>query len=92
VHAVTAQTYRAMINASQIKAARALLGLGQQELASRAKCGIATIRRIEASTAEVTGNAQTIVRIQRALEAAGVRFVDQDEHNGPGVRLRRRQP
>ena len=29
-----------------------------------------------------------MARIQRALEAAGIVFIDQDGKNGPGVKLR----
>ena len=81
-----------MINARQIRAARALTGLGQQELASLAGCGIATIRRIEAAADQITGTAQTIARIQRALETAGIVFIEQDGTNGPGVRLKQPLP
>lgn len=78
-----------MISARQIRAARALLGLGQEDLASLAKCGIATIRRIEGSTEGLTGNAQTIARIEKALETAGIIFINQEGKLGPGVRLRK---
>jgi transcriptional regulator with XRE-family HTH domain len=78
-----------MISARQIRAARALLGLGQEDLASLAKCGIATIRRIEGSAGLISGNAQTIARIEKALEAAGIFFIEQDGKMGPGVRLRK---
>jgi transcriptional regulator with XRE-family HTH domain len=77
-----------MISARQIRAARALLLLGQRELAARAEIGIATLRRIEAAVDEITGTAQTMSRIQRALEAAGIVFIDQDGKSGPGVKLR----
>jgi hypothetical protein len=33
-----------------------------------------------------------MARIQRALEAAGIVFIDQDEKNGPGVRLKKPLP
>lgn len=81
-----------MISARQIKAARALLGLGQLELAKNANLGLATVRRIEAAVDEVTGTAQTMARIQHALEEAGASFIDQDGTNGPGVRLRNPLP
>jgi len=81
-----------MIVPRQIRAARALVGLSQHELADRAGVGIATIRRIEAAIDEITGSAQTLSRIQRALEAAGIVFIDQDEGSGPGVRLRKPLP
>ena len=77
-----------MISPRQIRAARALIGLGQRELAQRAAIGVATIRRIEAAVDEITGTAKTMSRIQRALEAGGIIFIDQDSEGGPGVRLR----
>jgi hypothetical protein len=32
---------------------------------------------------------KVLLRIQRALDSAGIIFIDQDEERGPGVRLRR---
>jgi transcriptional regulator with XRE-family HTH domain len=72
----------------QISAARTLLNMSQQELARRASVGLGTIKRIEAARQDLTGTAQTLARIERALESAGIVFIDQDEKNGPGVRLR----
>jgi transcriptional regulator with XRE-family HTH domain len=81
-----------MILPIQIRAARALLNLSQQELARRASIGVGTIKRIEAAREALTGTAQTLSRIQKALEAAGITFIDQDEQRGPGVRLRKPLP
>lgn len=78
-----------MIVPIQIRAARALLGIGQQELATLAVVGLGTVKRIEAAGEELVGTAQTLARIQRALEMRGIEFIDQDERKGPGVRLRR---
>jgi len=36
----------------------------------------------------VRGSAKTFARVQRALEQAGIEFIDQHENKGPGVRLR----
>jgi hypothetical protein len=36
------------------------------------------------------GAAETLWKIQRALEAAGVEFIPADEAKGPGVRLKDR--
>ncbi len=80
-----------MIHPRQIRAARALAGLSQEDLAAKAGIGIATLRRIEGAD-DVSGTAQTLARIERALEAAGVVFLAQDVKTGPGVRLRRRLP
>ena len=77
-----------MIYPVQIRAARVLLGLSQQDLAKLSGIGLATLKRIEGAGAELTGTAQTMARIQRALEAAGVIFLDEEGNAGPGVRLR----
>ena len=76
-----------MIMPSQIRAARALLGLSQWELADLAAVGAATVKRIEAAS-EIRGPQIHFWKIQRALEAAGVEFIPADEAKGPGVRLK----
>ena len=81
-----------MIEPSQIRAARGLLDMNQTELAQRAKVGVATVKRIEGSTEELRVMVDTLQRIQRALEAAGIVFIEQDEKYGPGVRLKKRRP
>jgi transcriptional regulator with XRE-family HTH domain len=58
----------------QIRAARALLGWSQGQLARRAGVGPATLQRIEQSDGIVKGNFSTIIKIQKALEQAGIRF------------------
>lgn len=65
---------------------RAALRLGIRELAKMAKCAPMTISRLE--TGRSGGHANTIRKIQRALEAAGVEFIDGD---APGVRLRKKR-
>jgi len=79
-----------MIAASQIKGARAMLGLSQRELAELASVGLATVQRIEL-TADIRGAAETIWKIQTALEQAGVEFIPADDTKGPGVRLKKRR-
>ena len=71
-----------MIMASQIRAARALLGLSQRELAVLAAIGLATVKRIEAAP-DIRGAADTFWKIQTALEKAGIVFISADEHGGP---------
>jgi transcriptional regulator with XRE-family HTH domain len=78
-----------MIDAAQLRAARALLSMSQIDLAKIALVHVATIRRLEAAT-EVRGAADTLWKIQRALEAAGVEFIPEDDAKGPGVRLKYR--
>jgi predicted transcriptional regulator len=76
-----------MLIPPQIKAARALLGLGQRELSKMAGVGISTLKRIELAN-EITGAAQTLWKIQTALERAGIQFISADDLMGPGVRLK----
>jgi transcriptional regulator with XRE-family HTH domain len=78
-----------MIYPIQIRAARSLLGISQDELAKAASISVITVKRIEAAGTEMKGTAQTMARIQRALETQGIEFIDQDEKKGPGVRLRK---
>ena len=80
-----------MIRSVQIRAARALLAMSQQDFATQAAVGLNTVKRIEAVGEEPTGTIQTLLRIKRALELAGILFIDQDEKHGPGVRLRKPQ-
>jgi len=76
-----------MIDAAQIRAARALLNINQTDLARMASVHVATIRRLEAAS-QIRGAAETLWKIQKALEAAGVEFIPADEAKGPGVRLK----
>jgi hypothetical protein len=51
---------------------------------------VATVRRIEGSKDEIRGSAETVWKIQTALEEAGIEFIPADETKGPGVRLKHR--
>lgn len=77
-----------LIVSKQIRAARALLGWSQQDLAKTANLGIATVRRFEVSTSVSRGNIETLIKLQRALEKGGIQFIDQDSQAGYGVRLK----
>jgi transcriptional regulator with XRE-family HTH domain len=81
-----------MIYPVQVRAARGLLGLSQDDLAEQASVGVVTVMRLEAAGTSIRGSAQTMARIQRALENAGIIFIDQDGEGGPGVRLRQHLP
>jgi len=67
--------------------ARAALGMGVRELAAAAKVAVDTVARFERGE-EL--KERTVEAILRALEAAGVEFIDENG-GGPGVRLRKRQ-
>ncbi len=72
----------------QIAAARALLGFNQPELAERANISAATLKRMEGSLGPAGGLPNNVEAVRRALEAAGVIFIDENG-DGPGVRLRK---
>ena len=78
-----------MLESAQIRAARALLGWKQDDLAKAARVGIATIRRIEGQEGPMMGYVSTLTRIQSAFEDAGIRLLDKDSEGGIGVRLAR---
>ena len=71
---------------AQIRAARALLGWSQDKLARTAGVGLTTLQRIEQNEGIVKGNFSTALKIQKALEQAGILFTD-DEGGEIGVRL-----
>ena len=64
-------------------------GMATTKLVMALRLAVVTLKRLEAAGTEIRGSAQTMVRIQRALESAGIIFIDQDAQAGPGVRLRR---
>jgi transcriptional regulator with XRE-family HTH domain len=72
---------------AQIRAARALLGWSQDKLARKAAIGLATLRRIEQTEGMVKGNFSTILKIQKALEQAGIHFTE-DDTGEVGVRFK----
>ena len=78
------------VSIRQIKAARALLSWSQGQLAEAALVSVPTIKRLEAQDGPLGGWSATGTKIQSALEAAGVEFIDENG-GGPGVRLRKRQ-
>ncbi len=70
---------------NQLKAARALADVEQQELADAASVHVNTIRKMEAKgRSEITSAADVLRRVQSALERFGVEFTNEAK---PGVRL-----
>ena len=76
------------ISGAQMRAARALLRWTALDLATAAKVGVATIRRVEVIDGEISATAANQAAIRRALENAGVVFIDENG-GGAGVRLRK---
>ena len=75
-----------MLTSDQIRAARALLRWSAQKLAEEVGLGISTIQRMEAASGVPSASARNLDAVRRALEAAGVVFIDANG-GGPGVRL-----
>jgi transcriptional regulator with XRE-family HTH domain len=80
-----------MMTAAQLRAARALLGLDQRQLAELAGLSVPTIQRMEASDGVVRGNVDSLVKLVDALAAAGVELITEgmaSQGGGRGVRLK----
>ena len=84
-----------MITASQLRAARALIGIDQRELAERSGLSLPTIQRMEASDGVIRGNVDSLMKLVAALDAAGVELISDNATSaggGRGIRLRRPAP
>ena len=80
-----------MITSSQLRAARALLGIDQKTLAELAGVSLPTIQRMEASGGYVRGIVDSLTKIVVALDNAGIELIGEhmpSQGNGRGVRLK----
>ncbi len=74
-----------------MRAARALLGIDQRQLAELAGVSVPTIQRMEASSYVVRGNVESLMRLLAALDSAGIEVINEgtvSENGGRGVRLK----
>jgi hypothetical protein len=71
-----------------MRAGRALLRWSAEDLARSSSVGLTTIRRAELAVSETSLTTANNLAIRRALEEAGVEFIDENG-GGPGVRLRK---
>ncbi len=79
-----------LLTSTQIRAARALVRWSAEDLARQTSLSVTTIRRAELANEETSMTTANDLAVRRALEAAGVEFIDENG-GGPGVRLRKRQ-
>jgi hypothetical protein len=79
-----------LLTSEQIRAARALVRWGAEDLSRHSAVSLRTIRRAELAEGQTAMTAANNEALRRALEAAGVEFIDENG-GGPGVRLRKRQ-
>lgn len=76
-----------MTTSDQLRAARAMLGLSQEQIASAAEVSTMTVKRAEGS-GQPPASDRAVAAIRAALEAAGVEFIAENG-GGAGVRLRK---
>ena len=76
-----------MIISEQLRAARGLVGWSQSALAKASGLALSTIKRMEGERGPLRSSAGNVLKVQHALEDAGVIFIDAGEE-GPGVRLK----
>jgi len=83
-----------MISAAQLRAARALLGIDQRQLAELSALSVPTIQRMEASEDVIRGNVDSLMKLVGALDAAGIELIPEgaaSPSGGRGVRLKTRR-
>lgn len=78
------------VSIRQIKAARALLGWSQDDLAKKSGISAPTVKRLEAVDGDLGGRAETGEALVAALQEAGVEFIPENG-GGAGVRIAKRQ-
>jgi transcriptional regulator with XRE-family HTH domain len=77
-----------MVEAAQVRAARALIGWPQSKLSEMAGVPVATINEFETRAPDPIGQ-EAVDKMRAALEAAGVVFIPKEDGGGGiGVRLR----
>ena len=80
-----------MMTAAQLRAARALVGMDQKDLAAASGLSLPTIQRMEASDGVIRGNVESLMKLIAALDAAGLDLIAEgavSSQGGRGVRLK----
>ena len=80
-----------MISAAQLRAARALVGIDQRRLADLSGLSVPTIQRMEASEGVIRGNVDSLMKLNGALDGAGIVLIGAgtvSEGGGRGIRLK----
>ena len=84
-----------MITGSQMRAARALLGIDQKTLAELSGLSVPTVQRMESSSGNVRGVVESLTKVVAALELAGIELIAEGAPSiagGRGVRLKSPPP
>jgi transcriptional regulator with XRE-family HTH domain len=80
-----------MISAAQLRAARALIGIDQRQLAELSGLSVPTIQRMEGSNGVIRGNVDSLMKLVAALDAVGIELIGDEatsSRGGRGVRLK----
>jgi transcriptional regulator with XRE-family HTH domain len=80
-----------MITAAQLRAARALTGIDQRQLAQASGLSLPTIQRMEASNGTIRGNVDSLMKLIDALDGLGIELINEGAKStagGRGVRLK----
>ncbi len=80
-----------MISTEQNRWARSMIRWSAKKLSERSGVCLPTVQRMEGERGPLRSSAGNVLKVQRALEDAGVIFIDADEE-GPGVRLKANRP
>jgi transcriptional regulator with XRE-family HTH domain len=75
-----------MITAAQLRAARALLGMDQRQLADLSGLSVPTIQRMEASDGVIRGNVDSLMKLTAGLDSAGIELIGEGAVSQPGGR------
>lgn len=75
-----------MMRPIQLRMARAALDWSLTSLAKKAKVNLNTISRYEAGREVLSG---TVDKLEKVLEEAGVILLQEDDQNGPGIRMQK---
>jgi transcriptional regulator with XRE-family HTH domain len=78
-----------VVTNEQLRAARALLGWSQSELALRAGLSVPTVKRLEGGFGPRVSD-EARAKLKKSIEAAGIEFI-QENGGGAGVRFRKRK-
>lgn len=80
-----------MITSGQLRAARALLGIDQRELALLSGLSVPTVQRMEGSDGVIRGNVDSLMKLIEGLDRAGIELINEDavsSGGGRGLRLK----
>ena len=83
--------WKRMMTSAQMRAARAMLGIDQRQLAELSGVSLPTIQRMEASDGNVRGLVDSLIKVVEALDRAGIELIGDDMQSlagGRGIRLK----